>query len=387
MSCEVFNEPSRERTEQLERLKIAIGDNVKAPFWGCTQVCDISKLSGLIHAATALPSYFDLLNSTSLSIPLKWMQRPPRGASSGQSTPSDGHSTPTRTPRPSRPKRLAMERDNGRCVLTGSPEIEVAHIFPYCMINPLKKATNLDNSIPEFWKLLEFFFETERLDTWRRALFTDPADPTRLSDGCHNNICMSSSVHALWTRGIFALRPVEVSNDGTAMTVEFYWQPRPTHGRSDSIDLLEQPGSSKGLNHVDGATLSRLDSNGIPTIIQSGDVFTLKTDDPTTRPLPSFELLDMQWHLNRIVSMTGAADVYDEYIDDDDDDGYISDAGKAESLSDLSDISRLDLDSDTTASTGPSPAKSTQVQNVLPEQHIHVDDAEVSVQGLVESEG
>lgn len=339
VSCEVFNEPSPERIEQLHRLKIAIGANVKAPFWGCTQVCDISKFSDLINAATTFPSYFDLLNSTSLSIPLKWMQRAPRGAHSGQSTPSDNPSTPTRSLRPSKPKRLAKERDNERCVLTRSPVIEVAHIFPYCMIDPPKKTTSLDNSIPGFWKLLEFFFEAERLDTWRRALFTDPADPNKLSDGCHNNICMSSWAHDLWTRGIFALRPVEVSHDCTAIRVEFYWQPRPTHGRFDSVDLLEQPGSSKGLNHVDNSSLSRPDSNGNLTFIQSGDVFTLMTDDPTTHPLPSFELLDMQWHLNRIVSMTGAADVYDE--DNEDDDGHVSDAGKDESLSGLSDISHV----------------------------------------------
>jgi len=56
--------------------------------------------------------------------------------------------------------------------------------------------------------------------------------------------------------------------------------------------------------------------------IKSGDTFALTTFNPITHPLPSFELLEMQWHLNRIVSMSGAADIYD---DDDDDDDHHSD--------------------------------------------------------------
>jgi hypothetical protein len=56
--------------------------------------------------------------------------------------------------------------------------------------------------------------------------------------------------------------------------------------------------------------------------IKSGDTFALRTVNPITHPLPSFELLEMQWHLNRIVSMSGAADIYDD-DDDDDDPGVV----------------------------------------------------------------
>ncbi|OJD20560.1 hypothetical protein ACJ73_08106 [Blastomyces percursus] len=47
--------------------------------------------------------------------------------------------------------------------------------------------------------------------------------------------------------------------------------------------------------------------------------FIFKTTNPDTQPLPSFEFLEMQWHLQRIVSMSGAAEIYDDDIDDDDD--------------------------------------------------------------------
>ena len=42
--------------------------------------------------------------------------------------------------------------------------------------------------------------------------------------------------------------------------------------------------------------------------IKSGDWFEMRTDDPEARPLPSWELLEMQWFLQRVVGMAGAAE-------------------------------------------------------------------------------
>jgi hypothetical protein len=38
----------------------------------------------------------------------------------------------------------------------------------------------------------------------------------------------------------------------------------------------------------------------------SGSIFTLTTPDPVRLPLPSFDLLEMAWHLARIVSMSAS---------------------------------------------------------------------------------
>ena len=46
--------------------------------------------------------------------------------------------------------------------------------------------------------------------------------------------------------------------------------------------------------------------------VSSGDVFVFRTENPKTHPLPSFELLDMQWHLNRICLMSGVTDILSE---------------------------------------------------------------------------
>ena len=41
--------------------------------------------------------------------------------------------------------------------------------------------------------------------------------------------------------------------------------------------------------------------------IESGEIFELTTNNPETHPLPSWELLEMQWFLQRVVAMSGAA--------------------------------------------------------------------------------
>jgi hypothetical protein len=99
------------------------------------------------------------------------------------------------------------------------------------------------------------------------------------------------------------------------------------------------------------------------TPIKSGDTFVFKTaNNPNTHPLPSFSLLRMQWHLNRIVSMCGAADVYDSGNDDEDNHCEFTPAGTTSWASSLSSLNTFDeedrLDySVTIASSGTSPQK------------------------------
>lgn len=42
-----------------------------------------------------------------------------------------------------------------------------------------------------------------------------------------------------------------------------------------------------------------------------GHGFTLETSDSNTHPLPNKHLLEMQWHLNRVVALSGAAEAPD----------------------------------------------------------------------------
>lgn len=49
----------------------------------------------------------------------------------------------------------------------------------------------------------------------------------------------------------------------------------------------------------------------------SADIITLHTGDPENHPLPSFELLEIQWFLTRIAALNAAADVCDDEFGDD----------------------------------------------------------------------
>jgi hypothetical protein len=51
--------------------------------------------------------------------------------------------------------------------------------------------------------------------------------------------------------------------------------------------------------------------------IKTGQRFTLKTPDPNELPLPSKELLDMQFVLSRLVNLSGAGEQSDEEDFDD----------------------------------------------------------------------
>jgi hypothetical protein len=92
------------------------------------------------------------------------------------------------------------------------------------------------------------------------------------------------------------------------------------------LDLLTEPKSSRGLygdrEYSFSVPIGTYKENGEPEYraVVSGDVFTLTTHDPERLPLPSWPLLEMQWHLQRIAAMSGAAEVRDYSNRDDDDD-------------------------------------------------------------------
>jgi hypothetical protein len=67
--------------------------------------------------------------------------------------------------------------------------------------------------------------------------------------------------------------------------------------------------------------LGRLENDGSSLRrIYSGETFTFTTKDPKNLPLPSMELLEMQWLLQRLVAMSGAAGwpIFDDTVGDDD---------------------------------------------------------------------
>ena len=83
------------------------------------------------------------------------------------------------------------------------------------------------------------------------------------------------------------------------------------------------PLSSRGLDGVEGYKIILEPSPNNYIKIRSGQKFTLETPDPQRLPLPSKELRELQWHLNRIVSMSVAGEESEEE-DGRDDDGSVT---------------------------------------------------------------
>ena len=171
-----------------------------------------------------------------------------------------------------------------------------------------------------FWSILYMFWNEDRIMRWRNKIFPDPSNPAFGGEACFNLICLTPDAHAKWNKGIFALKPLKLSGDKKELTVRFFWQPQYDYKPGDRIDLLTKPTSSKGLKGIGtDYFLDYRGDDGQPRGIESGQIFELTTENPETHPLPSWELLEMQWFLQRVVAMSGAASWPRFDFQDDDD--------------------------------------------------------------------
>jgi hypothetical protein len=148
------------------------------------------------------------------------------------------------------------------------------------------------------------FWSPEKIAAWEAILFPHG----RSEDGVElieNMITLSADAHLLWNQGAFALKPIFVSEDEKGLKVQLFWQVK--HTTSMSISLTTVPQSTRGFDNYKDARLA--DYRQSPIWIKSGQFFDITTNDPTLRPLPSMALLEMQWFLQRIMGMAGAADM------------------------------------------------------------------------------
>jgi hypothetical protein len=253
--------------------------------------------------------------------------------------------SPTTLSRDANAKKRAEERDNYCCVLTGIELIEVVHIYPHHAMK--QKEEDRNGPRHTFWRNLELFWPEEKVATWKANVFPDGISE-KGQEEVYNLISLAPNVHAMWGRGLFALKPISESDDKKTLMVQFFWQTK----QKDSlptIPLTTQPHSTKNLEQFTGAHGGSIwlhDKNKKP--IQSGDSFELNTDDPIKKPLPSFELLELQWFLQRVQGMAGAADVdwEEPWLDTDSDSDYgVEEAPSLAFNDDVEDFSLLSEDS------------------------------------------
>jgi hypothetical protein len=186
----------------------------------------------------------------------------------------------------------------------------------------------MSSAIPDFWQSLAIFWGEDQINKWKNTIFPDGVGVG--VGGCFNLITLSSDAHDMWNRGLFAFKPLELSPDRKTLTVQFFWQIPGKYKIDSEVDLLTETPSSEGLDTVgedtvgDGYYLPRPRNDRSISRICSGETFTFTTKDPENLPLPSLELLKMQWVLQRLVGMSGAAgwpsldEIDDDSVDNDD---------------------------------------------------------------------
>ena len=175
-------------------------------------------------------------------------------------------------------------------------------MFLFCL---LKSKDNIH--LEGFWDLLGLFWTADQLVEWKRRIFPENI-PEKDIGCCRNLICLSPEVHRLWKKGLFALKPIKDDSKPNEITVEFFWLPKSKHKKHDRVDILTEPQSSRGLTGSANAYILYDQGGEVYKKVESGQSFKIVTENPDTHPLPDYEILNMQWHLQRLVSMSGAVD-------------------------------------------------------------------------------
>ncbi|KAL4930703.1 uncharacterized protein BDV17DRAFT_258388 [Aspergillus undulatus] len=106
------------------------------------------------------------------------------------------------------------QRDGDCCLVTkGGDCNEVAYIYPYSLGTKVGSKEHRD-----FWKALADFWSPTQIKEWEDIVL----GPER-TEILPNLMCLVPTVHGLWGRAKFAIKHIEISNDKSELTVEFYW--------------------------------------------------------------------------------------------------------------------------------------------------------------------
>jgi len=210
------------------------------------------------------------------------------------------------------------ERDGNLCAVSRMEAIDAAHIYPWCAFGE----ENTDR-VRNFWKVLKMFWKREVVESWRGKIFVDQNVSNRGTETVENMLSLTATLHRFHSSGVFALRPIQMSEDKTQLELEFHWLVVEERKSTQKVDLLDKPLSSanRKLSGKGYGPFFRIDPTNADQFTQlvSGTRFTLSTDDAVNKPLPDPGLLALQWHLQRILAMSGAAGWKEEQFDNDDD--------------------------------------------------------------------
>ncbi|KAL2839533.1 hypothetical protein BJX68DRAFT_272055 [Aspergillus pseudodeflectus] len=152
-----------------------------------------------------------------------------------------------------------------------------------------------------FWDIMRTFWRKETILPWTAALYVSQGQQE--SAGM---VTISSDFDKLWREGRFGLEPLKLTHGGKHLEARFFWLPKAEY--KPSVPLMTR------LSLAGDIECYRL---GRQFGIKSGEVMVFKTDNPMIDPLPSWDLLHMQWTLNRVLAASGVIGLVEKDNGDD----------------------------------------------------------------------
>lgn len=222
----------------------------------------------------------------------------------------------------------ALHRDGKSCVLSGVGEaLEVAHIYPWCLMRRTDDGVDRDQR-KRIWEGLSVFFGEEKRDQWYEEFRTTEIGHYEFVDMLENLVTLTRNTHATRNDAAWVLKPVGKPGDTVkdddgqdCIKVLFLWlDGKMTNAIDDEMRSDEPPPNNLApLYRRDGAPIieSKWDRN---SSITSGTSILISTPNKDEYPLPSWHLLNLQYHLTRLRHLAGAAEDKVDKDDSSDDD-------------------------------------------------------------------
>ncbi|KAK2033774.1 hypothetical protein LX32DRAFT_670303 [Colletotrichum zoysiae] len=251
----------------------------------------------------------------------------------------DANNPQKRPARKERPRQIALQRDQGQCVLLQTEDPEVSHIYPHASILNAPKCSQEIEALAKLWgrQIIDDFMAEMNMDN---------------VDVPENMISFNCLIHYWMDQVKIAFEPVEEQSNAWQLALRFRIlqdsRLRTEKGKKseyddsglelnqDPMDILEdlQTSTKKPMQFY-----ARNAQTG--EVIRDGHLFYVRTDDPKARPLPSIRIMQVHYRMALMMRLAGAA----EAEDDDDDDAPPDSRGDSVATTvSQSEMSQLDLD-------------------------------------------
>ncbi|OJD18415.1 hypothetical protein AJ78_01534 [Emergomyces pasteurianus Ep9510] len=187
---------------------------------------------------------------------------------------------------------LCKNRDEYKCVVTKfEGPTDACHIVPFSLNQQSLRAS--------FFELLRILWP-QRFEKWQSVVKSG-------TEFIENMLTLTPTLHRCHSVGLFGLQPVEASSDGKSIKLKFFWLAQRDTFSNIMTDITAIPPFPDNVQ-LKGIQVCNVQDGHL---IKSGEIIELKTADPANKPLPDWDLLELQWVMQRLTALRGAADIPD----------------------------------------------------------------------------